>query len=329
MAKEKKCECEEGAPGWMVTFSDMTTLILTFFVLLVSMMVVDPKKFVEVLGVFQRTDGEGHDKPVTEPPIPNENFFVQIIRASTRRDERPDGGLLEATEGEALRVFSFKDNYVVQLGDEPSFDPFDIMLNARGKERMQWVAENALRGSSNKIKLIGHYSPEEANLRDSGQFEEARFGNKTIGGIPRVFEYWDTSTGAGVLLQRGELVETPENLAMLRAQAVAEYLKSQGVPEVRFEIVQGGMVSSIAAAENVPQRKWDPVAQRWTQGERTVREGTAEATQQSTAMKDGIVLRNWEHFIFTEGGDDRGRQVEVVVTGELVGTREQFAPRLR
>ena len=37
MAKKKCPECPKGAPKWMTTFSDMTTLLLTFFVLLLSM----------------------------------------------------------------------------------------------------------------------------------------------------------------------------------------------------------------------------------------------------------------------------------------------------
>ncbi len=32
--KEKKTECPAGAPAWMVTYSDLVTLLLTFFVLL-------------------------------------------------------------------------------------------------------------------------------------------------------------------------------------------------------------------------------------------------------------------------------------------------------
>jgi|GEM_PF-4749629 len=326
MGKAKPCECEEGAPAWMVTFSDMTTLILTFFVLLVSMMVIDPKKFVEVLGVFQRTSGEGHDKPPTDPPTPSENFFVQIIRASTRRDDRPDGGLLEATEGEALRVFSFKDNYVVQLGDEPSFAPFDIALNARGKSRIDWVAENALKGSANKIKLVGHYSPEEADFENSPFYDEATFkkSGKRVRGIPRVEEYWDQSVGR--LLHRIVTVEDAADLAARRARAVGEYLKSKGIPSVRLEIVEGRMISKVNAAEQIPAERWDPVAKRWQKETVAVKQGTQEASQLSAPAVEGIVLRNWEHFIFTEGGDDRGRQVEVVVTGELVGAQEHFAP---
>jgi chemotaxis protein MotB len=46
MAK-KETECPAGAPLWMVTFSDLVTLLLTFFVLLLSMASMDPVKFVQ------------------------------------------------------------------------------------------------------------------------------------------------------------------------------------------------------------------------------------------------------------------------------------------
>lgn len=44
---------EKGAPKWMVTFSDMMTLILVFFILLFSMSVVDAQKFRAIAESFQ------------------------------------------------------------------------------------------------------------------------------------------------------------------------------------------------------------------------------------------------------------------------------------
>ncbi len=41
-------EVQEGAPEWMTTYSDLVTLLLTFFILLFSMASVDSKKFEEV-----------------------------------------------------------------------------------------------------------------------------------------------------------------------------------------------------------------------------------------------------------------------------------------
>jgi chemotaxis protein MotB len=56
MAQEKPAPTERkkeqkstpaGAPAWMVTYSDLVTLLLTFFVLLLSMANMDPKRFSE------------------------------------------------------------------------------------------------------------------------------------------------------------------------------------------------------------------------------------------------------------------------------------------
>jgi chemotaxis protein MotB len=45
--KQKKATCSPGAPMWMVTYSDLVTLLLTFFVLLLSMASLDPVRFTE------------------------------------------------------------------------------------------------------------------------------------------------------------------------------------------------------------------------------------------------------------------------------------------
>lgn len=47
-------ECVEGAPAWMATFSDLVTLLLTFFVLLYAMSKTDESKFQSVAGSIRK-----------------------------------------------------------------------------------------------------------------------------------------------------------------------------------------------------------------------------------------------------------------------------------
>lgn len=54
--KKKKSEAP-GAPAWMVTYSDMVTLLLTFFVLLLSMASVDRVKFSSAAGSLKGAFG--------------------------------------------------------------------------------------------------------------------------------------------------------------------------------------------------------------------------------------------------------------------------------
>jgi chemotaxis protein MotB len=78
---EEECKCEEGAPGWMVTFADLSTLLLTFFVLLLSFANMDVIKFRELMGSVRNAFGyqtvsfgnwnpsEVSDDPTTDPVL--------------------------------------------------------------------------------------------------------------------------------------------------------------------------------------------------------------------------------------------------------------------
>lgn len=54
---------EEGAPAWMATFADMSTLLLCFFVLLLSFANTDAQKFRDMLGSVQDAFGVQKETP--------------------------------------------------------------------------------------------------------------------------------------------------------------------------------------------------------------------------------------------------------------------------
>ena len=61
---EKKCpDCPKCLPGWLVQFGDLMSLLLCFFILLLSMATMDKKKVEEYIAVMQRSMGflEGAD----------------------------------------------------------------------------------------------------------------------------------------------------------------------------------------------------------------------------------------------------------------------------
>ncbi len=69
MAKKPKKQ-SGGAPEWMVTYSDMVTLLLTFFVLLLSMANMDQIKFSQAAGSLKGAFGVfgGKDRKEISPP---------------------------------------------------------------------------------------------------------------------------------------------------------------------------------------------------------------------------------------------------------------------
>ena len=59
---------ETGAPAWMVTFGDLMSLLLCFFVLMLSFSEMDRKKYKIVSGSLKNAFGIQRDVPVFESP---------------------------------------------------------------------------------------------------------------------------------------------------------------------------------------------------------------------------------------------------------------------
>ncbi|MEN8257043.1 MAG: flagellar motor protein MotB [Thermodesulfobacteriota bacterium] len=63
--EESKCpECAAGAPAWMCTFADLMSLLMCFFVLLLSFAVMDQQKYKMVAGAMKDAFGVQREKPV-------------------------------------------------------------------------------------------------------------------------------------------------------------------------------------------------------------------------------------------------------------------------
>ena len=55
--KKKKDEVESGAPGWMITYGDMMSLLLTFFILIVSFSSIQEVEFEKAMGSLKSALG--------------------------------------------------------------------------------------------------------------------------------------------------------------------------------------------------------------------------------------------------------------------------------
>ena len=70
-AKPKECpRCDVGAPAWMATFADMATLLMAFFVLILSFTEMEDPSLTKMLdGTMSEAFGVQYDEPSIEPPI--------------------------------------------------------------------------------------------------------------------------------------------------------------------------------------------------------------------------------------------------------------------
>lgn len=84
-SKKKAKKGSPGAPLWMVTYSDMVTLLLTFFVLLLSMAQLDKVKFKEVVGSLRGAFGVLSSAELTTIDRPRIVEFLPIEDDYTAR----------------------------------------------------------------------------------------------------------------------------------------------------------------------------------------------------------------------------------------------------
>lgn len=89
--KKSKCECPAGAPMWMCTFADLMSLLLTFFVLLLSFSTIaEPEKFEQALSSLRGAFSvfEGSLEPISiqpNPPTSNQSERLRRIARDLRR----------------------------------------------------------------------------------------------------------------------------------------------------------------------------------------------------------------------------------------------------
>ncbi|WP_286206462.1 flagellar motor protein MotB [Sessilibacter corallicola] len=66
--EEHKCDCPAGLPAWMGTFADLMSLLMCFFVLLLSFSEMDAQKFKRLAGSLANAFGVQNKVNVNDPP---------------------------------------------------------------------------------------------------------------------------------------------------------------------------------------------------------------------------------------------------------------------
>lgn len=74
-------KCKGGAPAWMATFADMATLLMAFFVLILSFAEMNVPKYKEVSGSMNDAFGVQRKVPVVEPPLSDSVIAKQFTQA--------------------------------------------------------------------------------------------------------------------------------------------------------------------------------------------------------------------------------------------------------
>lgn len=237
MAKKVK----KGAPGWMATFADMSTLLLTFFIILLSMANMDVQKFKDLLGSVREAFGVQFVQPgeyqavvVEEPkPVgePGEGEY-----APREDDTGVEEDLLAEIEAERL-----KEEEKRQI-EEAAQDIRDAIDKTRVGDNTEVIAgENGIR-----IRVKG------ALLFEAGEAQLRPQARPFLDNLVVVLEKFDYN-----LLVEGHTDSTPIKTAMFpsnwelsgyRAASVLRYLITWGIDPHRLTSM--GMADTYPIADN-------------------------------------------------------------------------------
>jgi len=88
MAKDKCPECPKCLPGWLVQFGDLMSLLLCFFILLLSMATMDKKKVEEYFDIMRRSMGflEGAEDTAAAEKLKQSNQHINASESGNQGD---------------------------------------------------------------------------------------------------------------------------------------------------------------------------------------------------------------------------------------------------
>ena len=153
-------EEEIGIPEWVVTFGDLMSLLLTFFIMLVSMSEIkNEEKYQALVDSIRRQFGHDRSSASLAPgdmtPRNSRMPSVASLGRAKRAHTMKGGNRVKAPVGDELRVRSVRRGDQVTTGGVVYFDGSSTELSETAKQHLQIVA-GIIAGKPQKIEIRGH-----------------------------------------------------------------------------------------------------------------------------------------------------------------------------
>lgn len=186
---ECECECEECEEGgeWMATFADLSTLMLTFFVLLLSFSNMDVVAFREMLGSVReafgvqkqingsieaiasspvelsldQNDGAGMAAPHSEEIEANEEMLDQITKYVANADMQDDVEIELTPRGVVVRI---KEGALYQSGSAELDDKSKLLLDNIAEMQKRYSDAMQIEGHTDNIPIKSRKYPSNWEL---------------------------------------------------------------------------------------------------------------------------------------------------------------------
>jgi chemotaxis protein MotB len=222
-----------GVPEWVVTYGDMMSLLLTFFIMLVSMSALkkDEGKMRSMMNAIRQSFGP--TKYTSGSPGPTFQTNSSWAKRSSRsaamkgglerssRDSKGIGGAHKASR-------RISEGTLITLGGPAAFPPFQAGLSPELKRSLDVIAR-VVRDTSNQIVVRGHASPEP--LPTNADFAAAAVGIA----VP-----WPKTQPRRFLTIDNLPIHSQMDLSFARARSVADYLIVRKIDPHRLLVTAAG-----------------------------------------------------------------------------------------
>ena len=151
---------EEGAPAWVVTFGDLMSLLLCFFVLLLSFSEMDRNKYRIVSGSLKNAFGIQRKKPIFESPrgqkMIAKEFDQAILLTKIKKELNPLlNDLRDEFQEEVVEIEAGKDSITIRLLGEATFDTAKAVIRPAFIPLLRKIGE-ILAKVKGEIIIAGH-----------------------------------------------------------------------------------------------------------------------------------------------------------------------------
>lgn len=188
--EDEECECPAGIPAWVMTFADLMSLLMCFFVLLLSFSEMDVIKFKRLAGELRNAYGvqkqiRAEDIPMGTSvimqnytpgkPEPNPleiiqqkssqvepNLRTESVQTVTEKESETQADaeaiariLKEEIEEGKIQVESRRRNIIIRVEEKGSFSPGSAVLSEQFEQIMDKIRQ-ALAATPGKITIEGH-----------------------------------------------------------------------------------------------------------------------------------------------------------------------------
>ncbi|MFG0292974.1 MAG: flagellar motor protein MotB [Phycisphaerales bacterium JB065] len=160
MPKKKKKE-EPGVPEWVVTYGDMMSLLLCFFILLAAFSELKKEHeyqrvITAVKEAFGFSGGVGV-MPTDDPPLRSMLQLMEELAQKSQSESKVSESDTRGVSGKQTKVTKVQEGMMFTIGGHLTFAPGSAVLREEAKTELLRVAK-LLKGRRNKISVRGHTS---------------------------------------------------------------------------------------------------------------------------------------------------------------------------